>query len=80
MVDNLAWTGLPLFWGLLAGLVPCGLGYFVAKWINRWNDVPLRETPGVTLEELHGISDKSESELPSFFWSNPAGHVADRAD
>ncbi len=70
MVDNLRVDpGQSLFWGLLAGVGPCLLGYFVAKGINRYNAVPLRETPGATLEELRAIADKSESELPSFFWS-----------
>jgi len=70
MVDNLRVdAGLSLLWGLAAGLGPCVAGYFVALWINRRSDVPLRETPGVTLQELHGISDKPESQLPSFVWS-----------
>lgn len=70
MVDNLRVdAGVSLLWGLAAGIVPCGAGYFVALWINRRCDVPLRETPGVTLRELRDISDKSEQQLPSFFWS-----------
>jgi len=70
MVDNLRVdAGFSLLWGLLAGLLPLGLGYFVAVWINRRMDVPLRETPGVTLNELHGITEKFESDLPSFMWS-----------
>lgn len=70
MVDNLRVdAGLSLLWGLAAGLLPCFAGYFVACWINRRSDVPLRETPGTTLEELGGISSRSEDQLPSFFWS-----------
>ncbi|MEO8352019.1 MAG: SLC13 family permease [Chthoniobacteraceae bacterium] len=59
-------AGASLLWGILAGIIPCGLGYFVAKIINARTEVPLRDTPGATLEELRGISDKPESELPSF--------------
>ncbi len=67
MVDNLRLdAGLSLIWGLVAGVLPCIAGYFVAQWINRRVQVPLRETVGVTREELARISEKPESELPSF--------------
>jgi gluconate:H+ symporter, GntP family len=70
MVDNLRVdAGFSVLWGLAAGLVPLCLGYFVALWINRRVNVPLRETPGVTMSELDGITEKPESELPSFIWS-----------
>jgi H+/gluconate symporter-like permease len=41
----------------------------VSKWLNARTDVPLRETNGLSLDELQGVSAKPESELPSFFWS-----------
>jgi gluconate:H+ symporter, GntP family len=70
MVDNLRVDpGLSMFWGIAAGILPCLLGYFVVKWIDARMEVPLRETPGMTLVELEGIAGKSEKELPSFFWS-----------
>lgn len=70
MVENLRVDpGLSLLVGIAAGILPCVAGYFVAVWINRRHDVPLRETPGTTLEELRGISGKPEHELPSFSWS-----------
>lgn len=70
MVDNLRVDpGFSLIWGLVAGLVPLCLGYFVAVWINRRTDVPLRETPGETLEDLNNITAKPENELPSFIAS-----------
>ncbi len=70
MVDNLRVdAGLSLLIGIAAGILPCIFGYFVARWLNNRHEVPLRETPGTTLEELKGISDKPESQLPSFFWS-----------
>jgi GntP family gluconate:H+ symporter len=70
MVDNLRVdAGLSLLIGIAAGVVPCVAGFFVASWINSRFEVPLRETPGTTLEELQGISTKPEGELPSFFWS-----------
>jgi gluconate:H+ symporter, GntP family len=70
MVDNLRVDpGISLLVGIAAGIIPCVAGFFVAAWINRRYEVPLRETPGTTLDELKGISNKPESELPSFFWS-----------
>jgi gluconate:H+ symporter, GntP family len=70
MVDNLRVDpGLSLLVGIAAGILPCLFGYFVAQRLNRRVEIPLRETPGTTLDELKGISDKPESELPSFFWS-----------
>lgn len=70
MVDNLRVDpGLSLFWGIAAGILPLFIGYYVVKWIDRRHDVPLRETPGITLEELEAITSKPESTLPSFAWS-----------
>ncbi len=69
-VDNLRLdAGISLLVGIAAGILPCIFGYFIARWINHRMEVPLRETPGTTLQELKGISGKPESELPSFFWS-----------
>jgi GntP family gluconate:H+ symporter len=70
MVDNLRVdAGVSLLIGIAAGILPCIAGYFVAGWINSRTDVPLRETPGVSLAELKGISDKRDDELPSFLAS-----------
>jgi gluconate:H+ symporter, GntP family len=70
MVDNLRVDpGLSLLWGIGAGILPCIAGFFVARWINRRFEVPLREIPGASLADLHGISNQPEAQLPSFFWS-----------
>jgi GntP family gluconate:H+ symporter len=70
MVDNLhVDAGISLLVGIIAGILPCIAGFFVARWLNRRTEIPLRETPGVSLEELKGISSQPESALPSFFWS-----------
>ena len=67
MVDNLRVDpGISLFWGIAAGILPCLIGYFVAKWIDSRQEVPLRETAGATLLELEEVSQKPERELPSF--------------
>jgi GntP family gluconate:H+ symporter len=70
MVDNLRVDpGLSLLVGITAGILPCLFGFFIARWLNNRTEIPLRETPGTTLEELKGISSQAESTLPSFFWS-----------
>jgi GntP family gluconate:H+ symporter len=70
MVDNLKVdAGASLLWGILAGAIPCGIGYFVAKWINKRTPVDVREVPGAPLTDLQGISAKPESELPGLFAS-----------
>ncbi len=52
--------------GTLASAPVVFVGWQVAKWLNRRCDVPLRETPGMPLAELEGITRKPESELPPF--------------
>ena len=67
MVDNLRVDpGISLFWGIVAGLLPCIIGYLVVKWIDSRMDVPMREIPGSSFTDLEAISQKPERELPSF--------------
>jgi GntP family gluconate:H+ symporter len=54
---------------MAVGAIVAVFGFMVSKWLNRMNDVPLREAPGASISDLQGISTKAESELPSFFWS-----------
>jgi GntP family gluconate:H+ symporter len=61
--------GASIFAGLLVGILPVAAGWLYSKWINRRLELPVRETPGATREELMAIAEKPESELPSFFWS-----------
>ena len=55
--------------GFLVGIIPAIGGWFVCKWLNARQEIPLRETPGATLEELNYIAHRSEAELPGF-WSS----------
>ncbi len=61
--------GLAILVGIAAGMLPTASSWCVAKWLNRRYEIPLRETPGTDLADLKQIVDKSEEELPSFFWS-----------
>lgn len=70
VVDDLKLdVGWSVIGGLIIGAIVSVFGFLVSQWLNRKNIVPLRETSGVTLAELEGISNKMENELPSFFWS-----------
>lgn len=62
-------VGESLVGGMLIGAITCFFGFYVSKWLNKHTDVPLRESGGVSLSELQGVSAKPDSELPSFFWS-----------
>ena len=62
-------VGISIFGGLAGGFIPLLIGYVIAKWMNgRWT-IPLRDTPGASLEDLKEIVDKPETDLPSFFAS-----------
>ncbi len=62
-------VGWSLVGGLIVGAITCTFGFMVSKWLNSRTTVQLRESGGVSLTDLQGISSKPESELPSFFWS-----------
>ncbi|MCD6339692.1 MAG: hypothetical protein J7M29_09980 [Verrucomicrobia bacterium] len=61
--------GLSIMVGLGVGLIPIALTWQVAKWICRRAEVPVREVPGSSLEDLRKLMDKPEGELPGFFAS-----------
>jgi len=70
MVDNLKLdVGFSILAGFLGGLIPAALGFFVCVWINRRMEVPLRDTPGTSLEDLRKLVDKDERDLPGFMAS-----------
>lgn len=66
MVANLKVdVGFSILAGIVGGLIPATIGFFVCVWLNRRIVVPLRDTPGTSLEDLRKLVDKNESELPS---------------
>jgi gluconate:H+ symporter, GntP family len=62
-------VGESLLGGMFVGAIVSALGFMVSGWLNRRVHVPLRGSGSVSLNNLQGISNKSEAELPSFFWS-----------
>jgi GntP family gluconate:H+ symporter len=70
MVDALKVDlGMSVIAGALLAIPPVIFGWQVAKWLKRRIEIPLRETPGLSLADLQKVMDKPESELPSFFAS-----------
>ena len=61
--------GLTIMVGVVAGVIPVTCSWLVVRWINRRMDVPLREVPGLSLEQLRANAERPESDLPPFFWS-----------
>jgi GntP family gluconate:H+ symporter len=61
--------GLTIVVGLCFGVLPVLAGWMTCKWINKRMQIPLRETAGASLQDLKGIVEKPESQLPGFFVS-----------
>lgn len=59
---------IDLGWSILVGAIMAiptvAIGWQVAKYLNRKVDVPLRETAGMSLEDLQAVADRPERELP----------------
>lgn len=61
--------GLVIIVGLMVA-VPSALACWAyAYWIDRKMKIPIREAPGLTLDELREVANRPESELPGFFVS-----------
>jgi gluconate:H+ symporter, GntP family len=58
--------GFTIIVGVIAGIIPTAASWFVAKYLNRKVNVPMRETGGVSMAELQTIMAKPERELPPF--------------
>ena len=61
--------GLMMVCGILLGLCTITVGYFVAVWLNRKYDIPLRDAPDARLEDIAALAQKVDSELPSLSWA-----------
>lgn len=61
--------GVMMLGGLVIGIITVACGYVYALWANKRWDLPMRDTPDISMEELKEISDKETSELPGFFVS-----------
>ncbi len=53
--------------GCIVGLFASSAGYLFARWINRRMEIPLRDAPDASIEQLKEMSSRSEDELPPFW-------------
>jgi GntP family gluconate:H+ symporter len=69
MVENLSPLGLKLgtaiLGGFLLGLLPVGIGLLFSQWRNSRMNIPFRDAPGSSKDDLEEIVHRSEDKLPS---------------
>lgn len=58
--------GTTIMFGTVFGIIPTFCSWFAVKAIGRRMDVPLREVPGLNLDDLRKNAERPESELPPF--------------
>jgi GntP family gluconate:H+ symporter len=61
--------GLMMICGLLLGLCTITVGYFVAVYLNKNNDIPLRDAPDARLEDIAALAQKDDKDLPPLLWA-----------
>ena len=61
--------GLMMVCGLLLGLCTITVGYFVALYLNKKYEIPLRDAPDARLEDIAALAQKDDKELPSLGWA-----------
>jgi GntP family gluconate:H+ symporter len=61
--------GLMMVCGLLLGLCTITVGYFVAVYLNKKYDIPLRDSPDARLEDIAALAKKDDKELPALRWA-----------
>lgn len=61
--------GLMMVCGSLLGLCTITIGYFIAVYLNKKFDIPLRDSPDARLEDIKAIAEKDDKELPDLGWA-----------
>lgn len=61
--------GVMMIGGLVVGAITVMCGYFYALWANKKWDLPMRDTPDISIEELEHNAAIKEQDLPSLGWS-----------
>ncbi len=61
--------GLMMICGLLLGLCTITVGYFVAVYLNKKYDIPLRDAPDARLEDIAALAQKDDKDLPPLGWA-----------
>ena len=61
--------GAMIIGGIVIGIITVAAGYGYALWANKKWDLPMRDTPDISVEELKQFSTKTTDELPSLWLS-----------
>lgn len=61
--------GVMILVGAAIGLPASVVGWLYSLYLNRKLDLPLREAPGLSLQELEALAQRPEEELPGFWLS-----------
>ncbi len=56
--------GLMMVCGSLLGICTITIGYFVAVYLNKKFDIPLRDSPEARLEDIAALAHKDDKDLP----------------
>lgn len=59
--------GIMIIGGLIVGSVTALSGYVYARWTNNKRELPMRDTPDISIEELKNFSEKKKEELPNLW-------------
>ncbi|MBP6180860.1 SLC13 family permease [Flavobacterium sp.] len=62
-------TGTMIIGGFIIGIFTSLCGYVYALWANKKWDLPMRDTPDISVEDLKTLSEKDNSELPGLWIS-----------
>lgn len=62
-------TGTMIIGGFAIGIFTSLCGYGYALWANKKWDLPMRDTPDVSIDDLKELSEKDNSELPGLWIS-----------
>jgi len=61
--------GVMILGGLIVGIITVGSGYAYSVWATRKWDVPMRDTPDISLDNLKEFSEKEKKDLPGLWIS-----------
>lgn len=61
--------GIMIIGGLIIGGITTLSGYTYALWANRKRELPIRDTPDISVEDLKHFSEKENKELPRLWIS-----------
>jgi len=61
--------GTMIIGGLVIGSITSLAGFFFARWANKRWDLPMRDTPDISLDDLKQFSSKENKDLPGLWIS-----------